>query len=557
MNNNIIDLFQGNTYHDFNLESGFGVFNMFLNKNNQMRSTPGYKAVKNEKFATGKYLAYIITKDDNTLLIADETGIVVLQYNPVSGDVQQPIPKIFFKGARLNQNEPYNPDPNCYSMVLNERGTIFVTDGSEQGLYALQLLYQPNGQLSTEIFFQQIDFTAFSPSFVIQKPAQLAYLDTHIIVVNDATGGMNVITGLYYNFETNSLNYTTTTPQPPVTITDTIYIQSSPCNITAVKRIERSLYVIGTQCIEVWYSSASNQPIARYPNVLEEVGVTSRKVITDFNGKLIFVGSSKDKENQIYIWDVKSGRPKAVGDPNSTNNINYLFTIVKNFSDITVTTFGSSGQEFAIINFGGRTGLNFSILLNIETEQSFYLVDIYKGKKTRFLADSIFRFQGQNFFISWNINRLYKFDNKYTQYGENPIECSIRTNQSLFDSARLMQISNLIVNFAPIPEYYYSGYQKDCVPVLQQNTNTAFRILTKTPDNTWVQFNNGFFPVNRKTFHKIIKGNITVKYNPQILIEFFQATSMKPFIVQSNIRNLQLTHFPIILNGLQITAQEK
>lgn len=565
--NKSLDLFQGNTYHPFNLESGFGVYNMFLNEINQMKSFWGYKETKNESFATGKYLANLITKNGKNLIIADEEGIIILQYNPITGDFLQPVPKLFFKNVRNNlypNAKNWNPNPNGYSITENETGIIYITDGSIGGLYILYISYLENGEIDSTIYFTQFPYNQVPNQTApnvnpldlnnniihLINPAQLEYFDTHIIIVDDATGGMYVLDGITIadnGTPINPLNFTGTT------ISAEIRIQSIPCNITSVKRINRELHVIGTRCIETWYSVASDRPIARYPNKLQEVGAKLRNTIVKFNGKLFFLGSSDDKQYQIYLWNGDNNKPTPV----IKNNLNYLFVNLNDFSSITFTAFGTSGQEFGIVNFGGTTNLNFSILINFYTQDSFYLVDTFQKQNSRFLADDIFRFQDQYFFISWNINRIYKFEDQYTSYNGHHIDCSIRTNQFFSENNKLIKLSNCNINFAPIPSYYYSQFIHECIPVLQDNTNTSVTFLIKDENNKWKQFNNGFFKIDRKTFHRLFKENFVTGYNPQIIIKFYQATAMQPFVFELNKEQNNLIYFPIILNSLQITAIER
>lgn len=563
----VLDLFQGNVYEEYNDESGFGVFNMFLNSSNQLRSFHGYEAVKNESFATGKYLARLITRDGKVLIIADNSGVIVLQYNQATKDVVQILPKLFFENVR-NQNllnaQIWNPNPNGYSMVENQQGVIFITDGSVGGLYVLYLRYLPNGEIDQNVFFQQFPYqsiVALDPSTnttpvengnIVQmvRPSKLAYLNTHIIVVDYAKGGMNVLDGVSIDNNGNPLNNPIDFDN--VVVSYEITIQTKPCNIVSVAVIGQFLQVIGTKCIETWFSDSSIRPIRKYPNVLQEIGSNLPRCIVEFNEKLIFIGSSDDRQYQLYVWDGKADKPIAI----RKGNLNYLFTKIQNFDDISLTVFGTFGQEFTIINFGGKTGFNFSVLVNIETQDSFYIVDNYQGKESRFLADDIFKFNNQYFFISWNINRLYKFDDKLTTYNGNPIKCSVRTRQAGSKSGRLISLSDCNVVFARIPEYYYNEFDTDCIPVLQKNTNIAIRFFVKTRKNTWNQFCNGFFQINRQTFHRIFPGSFTVQYNPQLIIEFFQASSIEPFSVKSSIQNLKLNYFPIILNSLQITIEE-
>lgn len=574
--NKPFDFFQGNVYHQFNLESGHAVFNMYLNENGQMRTTWGYQAMKNESFATGKYLARLITRNKRFLVIADQKGIIILQYNNITDDFDQPVPKLFFADVRLNiypNATPYRPDLNGYSMIENERGVIFITDGSVGGLYILYLTYLPNGQLNTNIYFQQFPYNAthfnaptdgnVKPTDpdgnIIHsiKPAQLEYLDTHIIVVDDATGGMYVIDGIGIDgmgFPVeNPLNFS------QITMSAEYRIQSIPCDIISVKRINRELHVIGTKCIETWYSVAAIQPIARYPNRLQEVGTSLRNTIVKFNGKLFFLGTSDDKQYQVYIWNGDSNKPTAI----NKGNLNYLFTNLPQLNDITFTAFGSSGQEFGIVNFGGRTKLNFSVLINLDTQDSSYLIDKYNGHYSRFLADDVFRFENKYFFISWNINRIYKFDDDLTSYDGRRIESSIRTNQFFSENNKLVRLDNLNTAFASIQEYYQLiSYRYDCIPVLQKNTTTSFCIYVRNEDGKWYMFNNCFFSVNRQTFHRKILEAIAVGYNPQIEIEFFQATSENAtsatkFLTNPYLEDRNLNYFPIILNNTQMRITER
>lgn len=584
--NKPFDLFQGNIYHQFNLESGHGVFNMFLNENGQMRTVWGYESMANQSFSTGKYLARLITQNERFTIIADQSGIIILEYNKVTDDFTQPIPKLFFENVRnpLYPNAtPYRPNSTGYSMIENEVGVIFITDGSVGGLYLLYISYLPDGQINQNVIFEQFPYnasnfsTGLTPPNVnplsnidndpdvplntiihMINPAQLEYLDTHIIVVDDATGGMYVLDGIGSDANGNPilddpLNISNVTMSPE------LRIQSWPCNIISVKRINRLLHVIGTRCIETWYSVAATQPIARYPNMLQEVGTSLRNTIVKFNGKLFFLGDSDDKQYQVYIWHGNNTQPT----PITKGNLNYLFTNLYDFNNITFTAYGSSGQEFGLINFGGNTGFNFSILVNLDTHDSFYVVDRYKGQDARFLADDIFRFQNRYFFISWNINKIYRFDDDFTYYDGRRIKSSIRTNQFFSENNKLVRIDNLNLGFAPIQKYYrLISYRYNCVATLQKNTVTSFGIFIKNDDGTWHLYNDCFFEVNRQTFHRKVLEALTVGYNPQIQIEFFQATSEDPLLSEQfrtnpYLEELGLNYFPIMLNNAQIRITER
>ena len=574
MENKPNDLLQGNVYHQFNLESGHGVFNMFINENGQMRTFRGYQAMANQSFAKGKYLAELMTANDKLLIIADEDGIIILEYNKVTDYFTQLVPKLFFANVRnpiYPNATPYQPDVNRYSMIENEQGLIYITDGSIGGLYLLYLSYLPNGQLSQTVYFTQFPYNTVAANTQVSgvkildnnnnivsvvNPAQLEYLDTHIIVVDDSIRGMYVIDSVVIADDptpSNPLNFSNTQ------ISNEYRIESIPCNITSVKRINRLLHVIGTKCIETWYSIASTQPIARYPNMLQEVGTSLRKTIVKFNSKLFFLGDSNNKQHQIYIWNGDNTKPT----PIIKGNLNYLFANLYDFNDITFTAYGSSGQEFGLINFGGNTGFDFSILINLDTQDSFYIVDRYKGQDARFLADDIFRFQNRYFFISWNVNRIYRFDDDFTTYDGRRIESSIRTNQFFSENNKLVRIDNLNAGFAPIQKYYrLISYRYDCVATLQKNTVTSFGIFIKSDNGTWHLYNNCFFEVNRQTFHRKVLEALAVGYNPQIEIEFFQATSENASTTAQFFNNpyLEITgldYFPIILNNTTIRITER
>jgi hypothetical protein len=91
---------------------------------------------------------------------------------------------------------------------------------------------------------------------------------------------------------------------------------------------------------------------------------------------------------------------------------------------------------------------------------------------------------------------------------------------------------------------------------------TSFGIFIKSDNGTWHLYNNCFFEVNRQTFHRKVLEALAVGYNPQIEIEFFQATSENASTTAQFFNNpyLEITgldYFPIILNNTTIRITER
>lgn len=573
-NTNTIDLINGNTYQTFNLDNSFSVYNMFINQTGQLQTFPGYESTTNNTWAQNKYLCHTTLKATSTrketLILVEREGILILQYNNNAENFVQIVPKLLFVDARFNifpNAQQWNPNLDRYSIIQSEQEIIYITDGSTGGLYVLYLTFLDNGNIDNNVYFKQFQYQSIqtlagiSISPVDENnnivnlvfPAQSAYLSTHIIFVDDKTGGMYVLDNL--------ILFDNPTPLNPInyanaTLTPEIKMQGDPGFITTIKVIDNDLYVMGKNSIEKWYAAASNRPIQRYPNVLEKTGVSFRKAVYVFNNMLFFLGSSDDQQFQIKLWG-NSANPVTLGVEDGSN-LNVLFTNVKNFNDITFTAVELWGQMFGIVNFGGRTGYDFSILIDLKTQKSFYLIDKFNKKPSRFLADELFRFDNKYFFISWNINEIYKFDYKYTSYNGNRIECSIKTQYFFSQNNKLLKASNFNLAFSNLPQYYYSNVPHSCIPVLQSNANTIIQILTRTSENKWSHWNNMYIPINRKTFHRKILENIVVGYNIQIQIHFFQASSLKEkFTAEQITSNRNLIYFPVIVNNATLNVVEK
>lgn len=565
-----LNLIQGNVYEHPNTDSGHGVYNMYTNSLGQLKNILGYKETGTGSISPNKYNAKLKTANEVNLIIADNNGISILEKNPQTNDFTLTTTKLFFVDARnpaYAPTVPWNPNSNRYSFIQDAKGIIYVTDGSIGGLYLLWIPYDSNNKpIVNQIYFQQFPYNLINSTdaavnltpvqngkiVALINPAHLAYLDTHIVCVDDGalpgqqSGTMYIIDNVHLSGNPDSpFSFTAQTnpPLPSTTVTYPISMQSTPCPIVAVYNINSTLYVIGSKGVEQWYSFSGLFPIKRYSDRSISVGTPFRKTIINNDTTIIFLGSNDDRSWAIYV--LEGGRqPRII----KKNNISYAFSGVRNFEEITFASFGLHGQEFLIINFNEQNIEHYySLMIDLESEDSFYLVDEFKGKPSRFLADDIFIFQNKYYFISWNINKLYLFSEDINTFDGRPINCFIRTTQFFAKENKKTAIQNLQIAFAPLENLYYQYYDKHCVPILQDNQKIGYEIEHKNVKGQWVS-DKTFRSVNRGAFHAQKSSKIVCTFNPQIKIRFYQSTYLTLG---------KIIYLPIILNNITIDTEKK
>lgn len=569
------NLVSPNTYIANNSELGRAIINGYIDENNALRQMWGYEAVEfvNGEF-NGKILAQLVTSKQY-LVCCDIEGVYILQNinNKFSdnkkfkflkfsnGSYYRKFKDIRIKDATTGKDKysngyKYFPNKEGFNMVQGSAlqtsdnqsfgGFVYVTDGSIGGLYILVILDN-----FIELF--QLDYAQIkqgSQATVIPyvdgkvihcvSPVSVELFNQRILIIDERwnynkTNTRDITSSYFYALSGIGLDIKDKKLVYDLCNISEQFKMAKP--IVKIISLNNLAYVLSQDRTEFYVSASANGSLTGIQKVLSnavEIGVEYRNLIYVFNGKLIFIGSSVDKRNALYVWIGGQAEPMEF----TNNNLSYLFN-QKSFdpTKISITAFSTPSQEFAIINgLGEGTFGNCSVMVEItEGKQSFeqkstFLIETNKEAKERFKSDEIFRLNNEYYFVSYEDKKIFFLSQFLSDFNGDPIELQVRTSEftPLSLNGKLdISLDSLILQ--KMPEDALHPYKAiEYMPHLVDKNSVCFEVFYKSPkNNRWYKIGKeqDYYPINNNTMRydsrlslmtNVPRGQIWFKFYPKI-----------------------------------------
>ena len=417
----IINFLTTSTTHreNFGLSNGY-VQNMYLDDNNFMRNFWGYKKITDflsplVAFAidvTGNY--YFGMNQNNEFVIYSKSYNVLLTINLAALIQTDAIIKNYLNSV--------------YCSILQlPNGNLMMINGGFCGLFLVTLKRDDQREILLQdvkvVQYPYISGTDYDPITKqfskLKFPKYLEFFDDKVLVTD---GSLNLV---YF-----SNNLFTTAP----TIWSSIAISSRADKIQKAVRIERTLCIVGENCVEFYYPSQDEFGFAKY-NWLVESGTVFPNSITVLNGKLIYLGSNDNSSPEVTIVDLKEQKFIEL----NKNGLSLIFENLPESDDVFGLNFSPSGQNFYILHYTEAK----TLLINIDTNDYFFLTD--ENRKAA-LMDDIFRDQNSWIFLGKD-GQIYKMSSDIFDYNGTQIPMIIKP--SLTQSDLNFTLKKLIVLMRP------------------------------------------------------------------------------------------------------------
>jgi hypothetical protein len=417
----VINFLTSSTTHreNFGLSNGY-IQNMYLDENNLMRNFWGYKKLTDFPSRltaflidiTGNY--YFGITAQNEFVIYSKTFTPLLTINIAAFILTNDIIKNFINATYCD-------------IIQTPDGNLVLTNGGFCGLFLVKIPRDDNRNivlsgvgLSQYPYAPSIDYNPTTKQFSRLKfPKYLEFFDDKVLVTD---GALNLV-----YFSSNLF-------APATTIWNSIAISSRADKIQKAVRIERTLCIVGENCVEFWYPSQDEFGFAKY-NWLVESGTIFSNSITVINGKLVYLGSNDNSSPEVTIINLKEQGAKELNQ----NGLSIIFENLLESDQVFGLNFSPAGQSFYILHYSGDK----SLLININTNDYFFLTD--ENKKTAKM-DKILRNDNQWIFLA-NNGQIYQMSSDIYDYDGKQIPMIIKP--SLTQSDLNFTLKKLIVLMRP------------------------------------------------------------------------------------------------------------
>lgn len=542
-----ISLINPNTYAISNYDIGQNIVNMFINQNNQLEMAWGYEVVESDFFEK-EILATLVTASGEFLILVDIEGVLIAKANG-EHKFQKLGDKLLFAKARnpkYNNKQPYRPNKDKFSIVEGQYGIIYITDGSIGGLYLLIFNSGTETSLATTVFFRQIDWEKignnapaefvkpFDPTTQMLihclNPCYVSSLNPFIAIVDNRDklsgtldkGYMYILTQI--DVKQDGIFTVPNYDKVQLTIP---YVEQYA--IIACPVVNDMLYTVTSNTITPYQISSSTLPVLHITNSKIEIGCQFRNHLTVFNGKIILIASSDEKQYSLNVISGGSSNNKADREFND-NGLSYIFKYDGvNVTNLSLASFGTHSQEFCVISgFTNSTAVLVDITMDGRTSGfSYFLQDT---NFDQFPIRNIFKFRDKvsqrddYYFTSFDEKDIFLFSDKVSSYVGNQIVCIVKTPQ--FSTKKMtqhvvlqdlkVQLQSDLSDVFSIRSEKRRGYE---LPTT--NKNVRFKIETnKFPPIGWYD-GNWIEEINSITNSKIVFGVIQSDFKVQIRLTFF------------------------------------
>ena len=453
--------------------------NVYVDNDNIMRSIFGYKTIfqSNEY---GKILKTAIDRTNKYIYIITTLGFYI------------------FSGVNFNTYVFFSDwlgiAPSDFTSITETaEGNVVVTNGGLQGLFLVDINRNSLGNI-IEARMRKFNYNLLGDnSNKIQYPTSLTYLDSKICLIDKYKGTFAVINNIFSD--------------TPALVE--FFIQSIPCNAVALVRAKRALYVIGTKCTEIWFSSQDEAFLQRYNNVLYEVGTIYPDSISVVNGILIFLSQNDNSSPSLIKIDTNKPNEEYI----EQNNLPLLFEQLTTKAIAVADNFSPSDLNFYVLSV--EDSESFTIMVDIDKNRVYTIT----GKKTntRFPANQIIWYQQSWYLIMNDGFQIAEFNDQYAEFDGEPIpivfNTSVYSNDGGIQSIGLKAIEMAL---RPIPEYFedykynpkkplemindtYKLYGRWSLETSSNKNLSDELLLANFPKGVFVHnITNGSFPKGRK-----------------------------------------------------------
>jgi len=457
MENNAINLLEScNKYSREDENNDTEYVNFYLDNDKILRSFFGYQTIF-ENTNHAPFIKVLIDRTGNYLYLVSIDGLTIIDKN---FKIISRLPFI------INEDMPEHiPNESKMSIIEDIDGNVILTSGGNGGLF-LATIERNNTNAIISATMKQLDYsqdyqqTQITLWNDIEKkikalylPASLEYLDTKVIVLDAFQGKFYIFTNLFTNAP--SLN-------PNV-----FSIQSIPCDIVAIVRAKRTLCVIGTKCVEFWYSSEDNIGLSRYSNQLIESGTIFPNSVTILNGRLLYLGCNENSSPSVTMVDFN--QPNEITIEN--NNLSFFFENLPTNSTINAYNFSPSDLNFYVLNVNNRT-----ICIDIDNGNHTYLSE---SGINRFIANDIFRFGNEWYFIS-NKPAIHNMSSSLASYDGKPIPLNITTGIIRTENNDAFGIESIDFAIRPISAYYQDFAKQEQLKETEKSLYHIYCQFSKT-----------------------------------------------------------------------------
>ena len=419
----------GNKYSREDRNNDTEYVNFYFDNDKILRSFFGYKTIFEDK-RNAPFIKVLIDRTGNYLYLVSVDGFTIIDK---AFKVFSKLPFI------INQDMPEHiPNELSMSIVEDANGNAVITSGGTAGIF-LVTIERNNRNVIISASMKQLDYTAdyqqtqitlwdetTKKITALYLPTFVEYLDTKIIIIDSYSGKFYIFTNLFTNAP--SLN------------PNDFSIQSIPCDVIAVARVKRTLCVIGTKCVEFWYSSDDNIGLSRYSNQLIESGTIFPNSVTVLNGKLLYLGCNENSSPSVTIVDFNQPNEMTI----EKNNLSFFFENIETNSTVKAYNFSPSDLNFYVLNVNNRT-----LLIDIDSHNHTYLSETGVN---RFIANDIFRFGNEWYFIS-SKPAIHNMSSSIASYDGKPIPLNITTGIIRTENNDTFGIESIDFAIRPISAY--------------------------------------------------------------------------------------------------------
>lgn len=579
-NTQLQNLITPNVYISNNQELGNQIINGFIDENNALRQMWGYEEVKivNGEIQ-GKILAQLVTSK-KYLVCCDKEGVYILQNISHQNSKEKRFAFINFSNGSYHRkfkdvrikDETTGKDKysNGYKYLANEDGFsicqsetlqtadnqafggfIYITDGSVGGLYILTI---------TDDFIElfQFDYAKIqlgSQATVIPyvdgkvihcvSPSKVTFFNQKILLVDErwnyiTRNTKDITSSYFYAVAGLGLNLADKSILYSVAEVSQQFKMAKP--IVTAEVLSNIAYIFSEDRIEFYtpaylLNSQSLTGISKINSNAVEIGVESRNLIYNFNGNIVFIGSSGDKRRSLYFFEGGKSEPIEF----TKNNLSYLFNN-EDFdpAKISLTAFSTTTQEFAIINGLGRGKFgSYSLMIEItqKDRQEFYeqksttlTENTHMNEKIRFKSDEIFNLNNEYYFVSYEDKKIFYFSQFISDFNGKPIILEIRSNE--FTAPNLKNKLDIKLNslvMQKMPEDWLHPYNAiEYLPHLVDKNYICFEAFYKSSidgKEYKIGKKSDYFPINTTTMRydnnlhlmsNTPRGQVRFKFYPKI-----------------------------------------
>ncbi|WP_165382382.1 packaged DNA stabilization protein [Acinetobacter halotolerans] len=330
-------------------------------------------------------------------------------------------------GKKLYHSKSNRFDPQFIGEVSG-LGTVNVADNGNLAILV-------NGTYSYSLDLKTLGLTRLSGSS-IPRSTHVLFLDGRF-VVNKAKTGQFHWSDLYSN-KFDALSYATA--------------ESSPDTITAIVSFNRELWLFGSQTVERYYSSSSqNAPYARLSGGAMAFGCLSPDSIVALATGVIWLSLSEFGGHQIVMS--AGGVPERI----STHAIEEEIASFSKTSDAIAYAYQQEGHVFYVISFpSASTTFCFDVSTGLWHQRSYANA---QGFHERHRSQHHAFFNGIHIVGDYKNGKLYQLD-KQTYTDDGDLIMRERTVQAVITDGKLTRFNNLEI----VCEVAFSGNQNAPTP---------------------------------------------------------------------------------------------